>query len=287
MKLQTASRKQAPIKLAIQGPSGSGKTYSSLLLAYGLTQNWSTIAVIDTENNSASLYAHLGAFKTLGLSAPFTPEKYMEAIALCTDEGMEVIIIDSISHEWDGVGGILDIHGHMSGNSFANWSKVSPRHHLFMQSILQCPRCIIATVRTKQDYILQERNGRQIPEKVGLKSITRDGMDYEFTLVFDVNVRHQASVSKDRTRLFLQTPEFVITPQTGELIKSWCMEAEPVNLEDEILACTQLQELISLYGRCTASEQLAHRELFTARKEDLQRLFHSQKAQQHGTALTH
>jgi len=109
MNLRQAQRKQAKIKLALQGVSGCGKTYSSLLLASGMT-DWSKIAVIDTENHSADLYAHLGQYNVLQLSKPFTPERYCTAIQTCEEAGMEVIIIDSISHEWDGSGGILNLH---------------------------------------------------------------------------------------------------------------------------------------------------------------------------------
>ena len=123
MEIRKAQRKQAKIKLALQGPSGSGKTMSALLLASGLT-SYSKIAVIDTENHSADLYAHLGDYNVLQLSQPFSPERYIKAIETCEQAKMEVIIIDSISHEWEGVGGILDVHGAMPGNSFTNWNKV-------------------------------------------------------------------------------------------------------------------------------------------------------------------
>jgi adenylylsulfate kinase-like enzyme len=102
MQLQKAQRKQAVIKLALQGPSGSGKTYSSLLLAYGLVGSWDHIAVVDTKNNSSHLYSHLGNFNVLSLSEPFSPERYTEAIEACEKAGMTVVIIDSISQEWEG-----------------------------------------------------------------------------------------------------------------------------------------------------------------------------------------
>ena len=137
MKITTAQRKRAKIRLSIQGPSGSGKTYSSLLLAKGLTAQWSDICVIDTENHSADLYSHLGDYNVLTIGKPFTPESYMQAIDLCEQSGIKVIIIDSLSHEWDGDGGILEIHSSMMGNSFTNWSKVTPRHNALVQKILQ------------------------------------------------------------------------------------------------------------------------------------------------------
>jgi AAA domain len=223
MQLQKAERRQALIKLALQGPSGSGKTYSSLLLAYGLIGNWSQIAVIDTENNSSHLYSHLGNFNVLSLTEPFSPERYMEAIKTCEKAGMKAVIIDSISQEWEGNGGIIETHGNMAGNSFTNWNKVTPRHNAFVQEMLQSPCHIIATIRSKQDYVLTDKNGKMVPEKVGLKGVTRDGMDYEFTLVLDLDIKHQATSSKDRTGLFSNPMPFIITEQVGRRIKIWCL----------------------------------------------------------------
>ena len=219
MKLRPSTRRQAKMKLALQGASGSGKTYSSLLIAYGITSDWSKIAVIDTENGSADLYAHLGAYNVLSLEAPYTPEKYIQAIDLCEDAGMEVIIIDSISHCWDY---LLEFHANLPGNSFANWAKVTPRQNNFIQRILSCSCHVICTMRSKQDYVLSERNGKMIPEKVGLKAVQRDNVDYEFTLVFDLDMKHHALASKDRTGLFVHRPEFIVTPQVGKAILNWC-----------------------------------------------------------------
>lgn len=219
MQLRHSQRRAAKMRLALQGASGSGKTYSSLLLACGMASDWTKIAVIDTENGSADLYAHLGAYNVLSLSEPYNPEKYIDAIGICESAGMEVIIIDSISHCWDY---LLDFHANLQGNSFANWAKVTPRQNAFVQKILQSPAHIICTMRTKQDYVLNEKNGKLVPEKVGLKAMQRDGMDYEFTVVLDIDLKHHVQASKDRTGLFMGRPEFTITPKVGQAILNWC-----------------------------------------------------------------
>jgi hypothetical protein len=272
MELQIAKRKQAKIKLGIQGCSGSGKTYSALLIAFGLCGDWNKIAVIDTENYSASLYAHLGGFKVLNIAAPFSPEKYIEAIRLCEGSGIEVIIIDSTSHEWEGAGGILEIHSNMQGNSFTNWSKLTPRHNAFVQAILQSPCHIIGTIRTKQEYVLSEKNGKQVPEKVGLKGVTREGMDYEFTIVLDINIKHFASASKDRTGLFMDKPEFKITSVIGEQILAWCNDGVPPEPEEDfsirINGCKSFEELTKLYYAYPDKQQ-QFKEAFARRKTEL------------------
>jgi hypothetical protein len=247
--LRQAHRKQARIKMGLQGPSGSGKTYSSLLIGYGLTEDWSKIAVIDTENHSADLYSNLGNYNVLSLQQPFSPERYIEAIEACEKAGMEVIIIDSISQEWEGRGGILETHGNMTGNSFTNWNKVTPRHNAFVQKILQSSCHLIATIRSKQDYVLSEKNGKYVPEKVGLKGVTREGLDYEFTLVLELDIKHNATATKDRTGIFMDKPPWVITDATGQRIKSWCMA--DINLEDilsKIRSATTVDQVRQIYN---------------------------------------
>lgn len=224
MQLRQSERKQAKIKMALQGSAGSGKTYSSLLLAKGLTNgDFSKVAIIDTENGSADLYAHLGDFNVLSLKPPFTPQQYADAITVCEKAGMEVIIIDSTSHCWDY---LLDYHSSLAGNSFTNWAKIKPLERLFVDKILQSPAHIIATMRTKQDYVLNQKDGKMVPEKVGLKAVQRDGLDYEFTLVFDVDIKHFATASKDRTELFMGKPEFKISEETGGIILEWCSQGK-------------------------------------------------------------
>jgi len=247
-KLRQAQRKQTRMKLGIQGPSGSGKTYSALLLAHGLKQDWSKIAVVDTENHSSELYAHLGGYNVLPLKEPFSPERYIEAIETCEQEGMEVIILDSISHEWDGKGGILEVHSKMTGNSFTNWHKVTPRHNAFVQKILQSPAHIIATIRSKQDFVLSEKNGKQVPEKVGLKGVQRDGVDYELTIVFELDIKHNCAASKDRTNLFADKPQFIITEDTGRKIQEWCNKGAGLDqVKEEIQKAQSREELGRIY----------------------------------------
>lgn len=268
MKLQTAQRKRAKIKMGLQGPSGSGKTYSALLIAKGLSVSFEKVAVIDTENGSSELYSHLGPYKVLQLSAPFSPERYIEAINTCEKAGMEVIIIDSITHEWEN---LLEYHASMQGNSFTNWGKITPLHNAFVQKILQSPVHIICTMRTKQDYVLNEKNGKFIPEKVGLKSVQRDGLDYEFTLVFDLDIKNNATASKDRTGLFFGKPECKLSEKTGELIRNWCNDAEdtPEAIRKRIADTRSIAELLDLYNQNPfLQESLKHD--FQMRKKILQ-----------------
>jgi len=268
MKLQTAARKRAKIKMALQGPSGSGKTYSSLLIANGLCNDWSRVAVVDTENHSADLYAQLGAYQVLPLSAPFSPERYIQAIQTCEQAGMEVIILDSVTHEWEN---LIDTHASMSGNSFTNWGKITPRHNAFIQRILQSTCHIICTVRTKQDYTLVERNGRMLPEKVGLKSVQRDGLEYEFTLTFDLDIKNNATASKDRTGLFYGKPEQRLSVETGKLIKDWCETGSVITVDEiseRIGSCLSMDELLTLYKMFPQYQEVLNTE-FKQRKREL------------------
>lgn len=247
MKLRKAKRQQAKIKAAIQGPSGSGKTYSSLLLAKGLAGSWSKVAIIDTENGSADLYDGLGDYNVITMDEPYSPEKYIEAIEACESAGMTVCILDSISHCWDF---LLEYHDSLKGNSYTNWAKVTPRHKKFVEKILQSPIHIIATMRTKQDYVLNQKDGKYVPEKVGLKAIQRDGVDYEFTLVFDIDLNHQVVASKDRTKVFMDRPSFVITENTGLEILEWCNGKsidDVIQLIDDANSVDELKKLYKEY----------------------------------------
>jgi len=250
MKLLTASRKKVKIKMNIASPSGFGKTYSALLLGYGITGDWEKIAVIDTENDSASLYSHLGAFKTLRLDAPYSPDRYIQAIDTCEKAGMELVIIDSITHIWKGTGGILEYQNALGGR-YQDWAKATPLYQKWLNRVLQSNCHIITTNRKKQAYNLVTEGNKTKVEKAGLDDEIRDGYEYEMTLAFEIiNDKHMARASKDRTGLFVNLPEFVISPETGKMILHWCQSGEEINSEvifDRIGECTSIQDLLSLY----------------------------------------
>lgn len=251
-KLRKATRLKAKIRLGLSAVSGGGKTYSALLIAYGMCGNWSKIAVIDTENNSADLYAHFGEFNVLLLPAPYNPERYIEAIQDCENSNMEVIVIDSITHEWDGKGGCLQIQEQLGGK-YQDWAKVTPRHQAFIDAILQSKCHVITTVRRKQDYeMTKDSGGKMKVEKVGLKEVTREGFEYELTANLELDVRHNATASKDRTGLFEGKPAFIPSIETGKAILEWCENGEDVNvaIEDAIAKlknCENSDDLRILY----------------------------------------
>lgn len=222
--LRKAERKQAKLKIWLAGPSGSWKTMSALKLARWLASSWEKVCVIDTENWSAELYSDLGPYNAITLTE-FYPSKYVEAIEACLKAWMEVIVIDSITHEWkyllDQVEKITQASA--AKNSYTSWAKITPFHDKFIQSILQANCHIIATVRSKQDYDMsKDSNGKTKVQKVGMKQETRDGFEYELTLSLDIDTAHQATASKDRTWLFAnELSGFQISEETWAKLKAW------------------------------------------------------------------
>ncbi|MDO7787896.1 ATP-binding protein [Desulforamulus aquiferis] len=220
VQFKRAERKRAKLRLALAGPAGAGKTYSALLIAFGLG---GPVAMIDTERGSGELYAHLGPYDVCTLTAPFTPEKYIEAIKAAEQAGYQTIIIDSLTHAWAGSGGVLDIQGHAadkSGNSWSAWRQVTPRHNDLVDTMLQSKCHIIVTMRSKMEHIQTTENGKTVIKKVGMNPIQRDGMDYEFTLFLDLDITHLASASKDRTSLF-DGQVFKPNQEIGQKLLTW------------------------------------------------------------------
>ena len=237
IQLRKAERRKAKLRVGLSGPSGSGKTYSALLLAKGISADGKLdkVAIIDTENGSADLYAHLGDFNVIRLEAPYSPERYIEAMNECEKGGMEVVIIDSVTHEWDGKGGILESNELLGqtkfkGNNWAAWSVSTPRHQKFLEAITTSKMHLITTARSKTDTIQTE--DKKI-KKVGLKEIQREGYEYELTLNFTLDREgHYATASKDRTGIFIDKDPFVINEEVGKVLSEWA-ESGKVDTEAE------------------------------------------------------
>lgn len=222
--IHRATKCRAKLRLGMSGPAGSGKTYSALLIAHGLGGR---IGLIDTEHGSGDLYADLlpEGYDVLQLTPPFTPARYIEAIHAFEAAGVQTIIVDSLSHAWSGEGGSLDRHGKIadrSGNSWQAWRQVTPEHNALVETLLQSPCHVIATMRAKTEYVQEkdERTGRQVVRKIGLAPVMRDGIEYEFTIFMELDSQHMAHVGKDRTRLF---DGMIIKPdeETGRELLAW------------------------------------------------------------------
>lgn len=203
MQFKKATKEQAKLRLALIGLAGSGKTYSALSVATHLVPG-GKIAVIDTERGSASLYADRFSFDVLDLDR-HGPENYCEAIEAAEQAGYDVIVIDSLSHAWAGKDGALEQVDKIAkregkANNFTAWRDVTPKHNRLVDTMLSCKSHLIATIRSKMEYVLEkdEKTGKSVPRKVGLAPIQRDGLDYEFTVVGDMNLSHELIVSKSR-----------------------------------------------------------------------------------------
>ena len=246
-----ASKQAAKIKMSLHGAAGSGKTFSALTLAFSLGER---IAIVDTENSSASLYADkFPPYDLLDLKPPYSPERFIEAIKGAEKEGYDVIIIDSFSSEWDGQGGCLDIHTKLGGNSYTAWSKVTPRHDALIEEILRANIHIICCMRAKQSYAMEQESGQKAKvNKLGLAPVQRDNVEYNFTLCFALNQQHMIEVMKDRTGLFVGKI-FIIDAHTGETILSW-LNAEPKKVI-ECMDALQFGAIVDLYAAAQANDK--------------------------------
>lgn len=235
---QKAKKEKVWLKILLGGASGSGKSYSALRLATGLAKKTgSRIAAIDTENGRIRYYASDFDFDDMQLEEPYTPQKYIDAIQEAVDAGYQILIIDSISHEWNYC---VETHDKMPGNSYTNWAKITPMHDKFMEKVLQCPMHIIATVRGKDEYVIEEKNGKQAPKKIGLGYKQRDGVEYNYTVTFNIDQEtHIASAGKDNTKLWADNKFDVLTEKDGEALYDWANSGE----EPTIKPKSELEQL--------------------------------------------
>lgn len=223
-----AVRENIWVKVLSIASSGGGKTFSSLRMADGfakelskLTGKEERIAYIDTESRRSTYYADKFDFDILEINAPFTPEKYIEAIEMAIQAGYKVLVLDSMTHEWSGKGGCLEIHSKIPGNSYTAWGKVTPRHEAFTDKVIDSPIHIFATVRGDDKYVLEEVNGKQIPRKIPLGYSQRKDTEYLFTVSFMLEQdTHIATAVKDNTHIF-EDKNDILTEDHGRQLCQW------------------------------------------------------------------
>lgn len=241
-----ATKAQLKARIGLVGPTGSGKTYTALTLAKHLAGN-GDVVVIDTENGSASKYSgdvadffipdaeHINpeTGKPLRITqGDYSPEAYVEAIEAVDREGAAVLVIDSLSHAWMGKGGALELVDQAakrsrSGNSFTAWRDVTPLQNKMIEAILQCKMHVIATLRSKTEYVVEEDGrGKKVPRKIGMAPVQRDGLEYEFDIVAEMTADHEAIFSKSRCSTLAD--EVVKKPGKGvaETILAWLSDGE-------------------------------------------------------------
>jgi hypothetical protein len=202
MAFTKATKEQSKLRVALDGVSGSGKTYTALTLATVFAQG-QPVAVVDTERGSASKYADIFDFDVLNLES-FHPDRYIEAIHDAEQGGYAVLVIDSLSHAWTGKDGALELVDRaakrsQAGNSFTAWRDVTPLHNRLVDAMLAANLHLIVTMRSKTEYTLVENErGKKEPRKIGMAPVQRDGMEYEFDIVGDMDTSNTLIISKTR-----------------------------------------------------------------------------------------
>lgn len=252
MQIKKARREKQKAIIGFIGPSGSGKTVSALLTAYGMVaekfpdasdaERWEKVGVIDTEHSRSQLYVNeafgsstIGEFLHLDLAPPYSTDRYQQAIEMMVNEGVEVVVIDSLSHNWQGEGGIVDTHANMTGNSFQNWGKLAGETNNLVKTLTRNNIHILCTLRTKTEYVLELNDkGKQSPKKIGTKPMQKDEMEYEFMINFNVGIDHIVETTKDNTRLFEGT-QFIVDESVGRKLFRWLELGQDVMAEEKKL----------------------------------------------------
>lgn len=284
---QEVVRAKSKLRMALTGVSGAGKTLGALYIAFGLTGDWSKIAVIDTEHERARMYANrtdlgTGKFLYCPLYPPYTAERYTalvkEAAGVVGPDG--VVIVDSFSHAWNNEGGILDVKDRIAAqqgkNSYTAWNEAGKVQNSLVNTILAVDCHTIVTMRSKMEYVMQENErGKTQPVKVGLAPVQRDDTEYEFDIVLDIARSHIATASKDVT--FLDKYGEIITPELGRQLKVWLDDGvdpaqllgeKPITKEQWIALSKPYKELPEVLK--AAYEALGYRGPTEIRQKDIE-----------------
>lgn len=260
-RIKKAERKNILLRMALTGPSGSGKTWTALDLATRIGKNFDLkVGVIDTERGSASKYAEKFGFDVIELVPPFSPDEYIRAMDEFVDGKYQVLVIDSTSHAWAGEGGVLEIVDNRAkqmktANTYAAWRDGTKAQNVFVNALVSFPGHLIVTMRSKMAYV-QERDakkGRTVINKVGMEPVQRDGMEYEFDIVGDMDLDHNLVVSKTRNDAIADK----VFPRPGagfaSEVCSWV--SDPADVEMPTGDLPPAEDMVKLLTRVVAGEE--------------------------------
>ncbi len=272
MQFRKATKKALKARIALCGPSGAGKTYSALITAHALADG-APVAVIDTERRSSELYADVFDFDVLPMDR-FDPRDLSRALALAAHHGYAVVVIDSLSHFWSGADGMLEqvdnaAKRSMGGNQFGGWKEARPMEREMIDAILAYPGHVVATMRVKTEYVIEEDSrGKKKPVKIGMKPEQRENLDYEFTLVGDMDHEHVLVVGKSR----VSSLEGAVIPRPdgsfGRAILDWLNTdaAPPFDVTDLVMRLVSpghtVESLRGIYQEASAAGVLGSPVMF-------------------------
>lgn len=249
-----ATRAASKARIALAGPSGSGKTYTALALATRLSDN---VGVIDTERGRASLYVGVNGWEFATHNPQsFSPTSLTEALAVAAGNGIGCIVVDSLSHYWMGVDGMLEQADRKAknGNSFSGWKEVRPDERRMLDALASFPGHVIVTLRVKTEYVIEENErGKKVPRKVGMKPEQREGIEYEFDVVGDLDLENVLSVSKSRIPSLSRAVIAEPGPDLADTINAWLSDGEatagPMDYREQALKAGTAAELRTLWEK--------------------------------------
>lgn len=258
IQFKRATKKESKLRLGIVGPSGSGKTYTALRVATALGQR---VVVMDSEHGSASKYADEFEFDAFEPDS-FSPTVYIDFLRQAEADGYEVAVIDSLSHAWMGKDGALEmVDGaarRNAGNSFAGWRDVTPLHNQMIEAILAARIHVIATMRSKTEYVLEENEkGKKVPRKIGMQPVQRDGMEYEFDVVGDIDHDHNFVVTKTRCRALSGAVISHPGKDLADTLQKWLSSGEPMATAEQIAELRERAAAISERAETAMGERIA------------------------------
>jgi hypothetical protein len=280
LNIRPVTRGESKAIIGISGVSGSGKTYTALLVARGMVNSASEIGFLDTENKRGSLYADIldGKFMIGDLYPPFSPKRYSEAIKEFQDAGVKVLVIDSVSHEWEGTGGCDDIANAPKADGtprkIANWIGAKREHKGFMNTLLQCNMHVIVCIRAREKMDFKNPDK---PVSQGIQPVCEKNFMFELT----------ASLLMDdagKKQIFLKMPEFLrksfgngdtyLGIETGKKIMDWVNGGEKEDPEitkykSELLMASEMgiAGLTALWNSLTPKQQTKLKPHFGIYKE--------------------